>query len=82
VIWDDIQYLPKVKIAEPFAESLVPFRATQLLIHAAMVDDIITMHAARSRLKVWRAVDVRDSQSFQVVSDRRRIIKGETSVKL
>ena len=53
VIRYDIQHLPKTQLAQMLAETLVRRGAAKLLIHLAVIDDIISVHAVRGRLQVW-----------------------------
>jgi len=51
-------------------------------VELAMVDDVIAMSAARSRLQVRRGIDVADAEPRQVGSQRRGVPETEPLVEL
>ena len=47
-----------------------------------MVDDIVPVHAAGSRLKVGRTVHVRNAQSLQIIGCLHRIVERKVAMEL
>jgi hypothetical protein len=60
----------------------MPVLAAEFFIQPLVIDDIVSMHAARSRLKIGRAIQMRDAQRLQVFRYPGRVVKCETAVQL
>jgi hypothetical protein len=56
--------------------------AAQFFIQLLVIHDIVTMNASGSRLKVGRAINMRDAQRLQVFRGLGRMVKRETIVQL
>jgi hypothetical protein len=82
MIRDYIQHLAEPKLREPGTESLMPCLATQLLIHALMVHNIVTVHAAWGRLQIWRTINVRNAEGAKIGSSIGSVIEREIRVQL
>ena len=82
VVGHDVQHLAQPSLAQPLAEALVRLRAAQLLVDPAVIDHVIAMHAARRRLQIRRAVDVRDAEVAKIFGDGRGVLKGESLMEL
>ncbi len=52
VVGYDVEHLAEVRLAERLTEALVRGRASQLVVDALMVDDIVAVHAAGRRLQI------------------------------
>jgi hypothetical protein len=57
-----IEYLSEPEFRETSAKPMMTFLAAQLIVHALMVDHVVSVHAAGSGLKIWRAINVRHTQ--------------------
>ena len=58
------------------------FFASEFVIHLLMIDNVVTVHAARSGLKVWRTIRVRNPQCLQIRSNVGCIIECEIRMQL
>jgi hypothetical protein len=54
VIGDDVEHLPQSRTTEFQREALVSFRSSEFIVHMVMINDVISVSAARRRLKVRR----------------------------
>jgi hypothetical protein len=60
----------------------VSFGAAKLVIHLMMVDDIITVCAARHGLEVGRTIEMADAEFREIVNNGCGVVKTKTSMKL
>ena len=51
-------------------------------IELAVIDDIVTVHAACTRMENRRCVNIGDAEIAQVADDFQRVLKAEIFVKL
>jgi hypothetical protein len=58
MIRNDIEYLSESEFCEASTKPTMSFLTTQLIVHALMVDHVISVHAASCSLKIWRAINV------------------------
>jgi len=82
VVGDDIEDLTQAEFGETGTETLVGFFASQFGIDALVIDNVVTVHAAWSGLQVWRAINVRDSERFEIRSDPNGVVERKASVQL
>ena len=73
---------PRSRALQRRGETSEAFFAAKLHVRPRVVDDVVAVRAAWRRLKIRRAVRVRDAQFGQVVADSSRGVEGEVGVKL
>jgi hypothetical protein len=73
----DVEDLAETDLTESLAETLMCWGTPELFVHAAMIDDVVAMHAAGSGLQIRRAVNVRDAELMEIRRDCGCVVKGE-----
>ena len=78
----DVQHLPKPRLAQPRAKTLVGGCSAELFIDRLVIHHIVAMLASRRGLQVRRAVHMRDAKLAEILCDGGRIVKGKVFMQL
>ena len=82
VVGHDVEYLTQPGGTKGPDQASMPGRAAPLRVQSLGVDHVVPVSAARSRLKVGRAVQVCDTERGDVVGQLRRLVEAEAAVQL
>src|SRR6185437_15671521 len=82
VIRDDVQNVAHAVRAQLRHEAVEFLAAADLRVEGVVIDDVITVGAARARPEVGGAVDVTDAKRREVGDDRGQVLESESSVEL
>ncbi len=82
VVRHDVEHLAEPGPGQRPGQAPVGGSTAQLGVEAAVVDNVVTVRAARGCLQIGRAVEVADAQRGQIVSDGGSVVKGEARVQL
>ena len=82
VVGDDVEHVPQAGVGERLHHSRVRGFPAQLLVDAAVVDDVVAVSTARRRLEVGRREDVADAQGGQVGGEGGGVVEAEAAVQL
>ena len=72
MVRNDVQHLPEASATQLTNHVRVARRAAQLGVEALWIDDVIAVCTAGGRLKVRRAIQMRNPKHREVVSERGR----------
>ncbi len=82
VVGHNVKHLPHACRGHRRRELFVFFAAAELGIEAGVIDDIVTMHAARPGFQIGRGVTMADAQFRQIGHQIRGIAKAKPAVEL
>jgi hypothetical protein len=82
VIRDDVQHLPQLQLSDSLAESRMRVLASKFLVYTVVIDDVVSMFAARGSLQVRRTVYVRYPEFRKVIGNFGCIVKGKIFMQL
>ena len=73
---------PNLHVLQRGRKTSEAFFAAKLHVRSRVIDDVVAVRASGRRLKVGRAVRVRDAQFGEVVADSSRGVEREVGAKL
>ncbi len=82
VIRHDVEHLSHLRMSERVAHSIEPEIAAQLAAYLRVIDDVVAVSTAGRRLQNGRAIEVVDTQFFQVGNNFCRIVEAELAIEL
>src|SRR5580658_3076798 len=82
VIGDDIENQTHPMFVESSYKAVEVFGSADLRVERVVVDDVVSVHAARTSLEARRNVTVADAERGKIWNDRLRLCKSKIAIQL